>query len=239
MRAFMMLLLSGIFVSPAFAQTSLRVQPVTVDVVAPAQASSVTLQNSGKTAVAIQVQVFEWTQVDGADVYRPTTEVVPSPPRAMSEPGIGYTVRLARTGNTAISGEKAYRLWIDEMPPAHPPKPEGAAVDVRIRYDIPVFFHQQGAKPALTWRAYRVRDNLYVEAINSGTQHQRIEQLAVDTARGPWPVTPGLAGYVLAGSTRSWRVPPRNDLPQGRADVDLIAKVGGSEMRKSILIGQR
>ncbi len=239
MRAFMMFLLTGICVSPAFAQTALRVQPVTVDVVAPAQASSVTLQNRGKTPISLQVQVFEWTQVDGADVYRPTTEVVASPPRAMMEPGVGYTVRLARTGNTAISGEKAYRLWINEQPPAQPPKTEGGQVDVRIRYDIPVFFHQPGAKPALTWRAFRERGNLYVGASNSGTGHARIEQLAVDTARGPWPVTPGLAGYVLAGSSRSWRVPPRNDLPQGRADVDLIAKVDGGEMRKSILIDQR
>jgi fimbrial chaperone protein len=219
----------------AFAQSSLRVQPLTVDVHAPAQASALTLQNTSPNPITVQLRVFEWTQADGADRTVPTTDVVASPPSTTIPGGATYTIRVARTAGVVSSGEKAYRLWVDELPTASPERPAGRAVDIRIRYDLPVFFGEAAAAPNLSWRTFRSGGQLVVEATNRGSGHARVQGLKVgDVSFGE-----GLNGYVLAGSTRRWTSPAGATPPPANANVTLVAGVGGREVREAITVANR
>ncbi len=190
------------------AQTALRIQPLTVEVTSPSQASSITLQNRGANPISLQARVFEWSQADGQDRVVPTTDVVASPPAMTIPTGQSYTVRLARTAGAVNAGEKSYRLWIDELPKPAAPMPNGGGeVDVRLRYDLPVFFKEGNPQPSLAWRAYRSGNQLVVEASNSGPGHARIEGLHVDGGQDTVSFGKGLNGYVLPGATRRWIAP--------------------------------
>lgn len=219
----------------ASAQTSFRVQPITVDVRAPSQATAVTLQNTGNTPVSLQLRVFEWTQTDGGDTIRPTTDVVVSPPAATVPGNATYTVRVARTAGAVTTGEKSYRLWIDEIPVTATKKDDDAAVDVRLRYDMPLFFGAANIAPDVVWTAYRSGDSLVVEATNRGAKHARVVGLQVgDVSFGK-----GLNGYVLPGATRRWISPAGAKLPPANASVTLVAGVGTVAVRAPLKIANR
>lgn len=220
----------------AGAQAALRVQPLSVEVSSPSQASSITLQNNGNETISLQMRVFEWTQEGGQDRLVPTTEVVASPPVARIAPGSNYTIRLARTVGAAAPGtEEAYRLWVDELPPASLARSEGGRVDVRLRFDLPVFFRGAGASPSLGWNARRVGDDVVVDGTNSGSAHARIEGLAVRAGANEVSFGAGLNGYVLANSTRRWSRSVADAALAG-ATLTVVTGVGGDEARQTVAL---
>ncbi|MBM7405980.1 fimbrial biogenesis chaperone [Sphingomonas molluscorum] len=210
-----------------------------VDVTAPAQASSVTLQNTGREPISLQIRIFDWSQAGGEDKLVPTTDVVASPPAVSIPAGAAYTVRIARTGNTDAAGEKSYRMWVDELPRPTPSRAGGGEVDVRIRYDLPVFFHPAGVRTELSWRAYRTGSELVIEATNRGSRHARIQDLKLQTAKGNVSFGEGLAGYVLAGSTRRWTQPIAKLPSTSDGTATVVAGVSGSETRQPVTIATR
>ncbi|MFS0850188.1 molecular chaperone [Novosphingobium panipatense] len=216
----------------AAAQASLRVEPLRVVVSAPSQASAITLQNTSAEKVSVQIRVFEWSQANGKDTLTPTTDVVVSPPATTIPGGASYTIRVARTAGAVASGEKSYRLWVDELPAAERKRAEARTVDILIRYDLPVFFGTANASSRLSWKAYKSGGRLLVEATNTGTGHARVEALAV----GNVSFGSGLNGYVLPGSMRRWTSAANTPLPATNANLTLVAEVGDREVRAPITI---
>ncbi|MBO9623160.1 MAG: molecular chaperone [Sphingomonas sp.] len=223
-----LLALSG----PAFGQSSLRVQPLMVAVAPPSQASAITLQNTSPNPISLQLRAFEWSQAGGADRLKPATDVVVSPPATVIPGGAAYTIRIARTSGPVTTGQKSYRLWIDELPAAGAKRAAGRAVEVRIRYDLPVIFGMPTAASNLSWRARRSGGDVVVEATNNGTGYGRVEGLRLgDVSFGR-----GLNGYVLPGSTRRWTAPASASQLAANANTALVATVGTSETRVPITI---
>lgn len=216
---------------PAYAQMGLRLSPLAIDIPAPAQASSITLQNTGAGPLSLQMRVFAWSQADGRDQLSATDEVVASPPAARIPPGAAYTIRVARVGSDRA--DKNYRLWIDELPPAEPPRAAGGQVAVRVRYDVPVFFHQPGAVSKVSWRAYRSGDDLVVEASNSGLRSERVQGLKIESPKGELTFGRGLNGYVLAGAARRWSAPAAV-IAGDVGPFTLVASDGNRETRQAI-----
>ncbi len=239
MRRVAILAAVAAFLAPvaAGAQAALRVQPLSVDVTSPSQASSITLQNNGPEILSVQLRVFEWTQADGQDQLAPTTDVVASPPVARIAPGSSYTIRIARTVGAAAAGsEKSYRLWVDELPPAALSRAEGGQVDVRLRFDLPVFFHSAGSSPTLSWSSRKAGDDLVLEATNSGSGHARIEALELRTGSDEVSFGEGLNGYVLANSTRRWTAPSGSANALGGGNATVVTGVGDSETRQTVAL---
>lgn len=204
----------------------------------PAQASSLTLDNRGTDEISLQVRIFEWSQIDGEDQLTPAADVVASPPAVRIPAGGSQTIRVARTGGSAVEGERSYRLWIDELPQAAPPAQSGGRVDVRMRYDLPLFFRDRGAEPQLSWRAYRSGDALVVEAENRGSGRARIQGLRIEGAGGELSFGAGLNGYVLPGAAQRWTAAAGSSFPPG-GEVTLVAAVGDRETRQAITLAGR
>jgi len=222
----------------AHSQAAMRVQPLTVDVVSPSQASAVTLQNNGKEDLSLQMRVFKWSQVDGRDHLEPTTEVVASPPVARIPPGSNYTIRLARTAGPVAAGQEAsYRLWVDELPPAVLLRDEGGQVDVRLRFDLPVFFRGEGTSPAVSWDVRQSGSEVVVEATNSGSSRARIQGLEVHSGTDSLSFGQGLNGYVLASSSRRWTATAGSNV-QAFADgtATVVTGDGGDENRQTVAL---
>jgi len=239
MRTALFLAATAAFLTPATAgaQAALRVQPLSVDVASPSQATAITLQNNGNEAISLQMRVFEWSQADGQDQLTPTTEVVASPPVAKIAPGSSYTVRIARTaGAVAAGSEASYRLWIDELPPATERRNEGAQVAVRMRFDLPVFFHGADTSPKLSWNARKADGALVLDATNSGSRHARIEGLQLREGDDVVSFGNGLNGYVLANSTRRWTAPAGSATALEGGSATVVTGIGDDESRQAIAL---
>jgi fimbrial chaperone protein len=186
---------------------SLQVAPVLVEVPTPAATATLKLRNEGTKPLDAQIRIFRWTQADGADLLTPTEEVAASPPLASLRPSTDYTVRIVRTSKEPVVKEEAYRLLIDELPT--PATGSVAAVNIALRYSIPVFFTVPGvAAPKLSWDLQQRANKPVIVVSNAGDRRVRLAKLKFTDGKGAIAsFGEGLAGYVLGRSSRSFEVP--------------------------------
>lgn len=217
-------ILGTLAITPHAHAGSLQVAPVSIEMKAPAQASSLMLRNPGKNPLKAQVRVFRWSQVNGQEALEPATDLVASPPMATVAPGKDYVVRLVRLAKQPAVAEETYRIIVDELP--EPGSVKGTGLDIAFRYSVPVFVTpEQGGKPALTWSVAQRDGNSIITAVNQGDRRVRIADLkAGASASRQVEVSRGLAGYVLARSSMSW-VAPGSVQGSGSAPV-LITALG-------------
>lgn len=211
--------------APAAEAASLRVVPTLLDVASPTVATSIRVTNEGAAAVSVQVRVFRWTQVNGEDVLEPTTTVVVSPPIALLQPGVENVVRVIRTSPSPVIGEEAYRLLVDELPdPAAPP---AAGVNLLVRHSIPVFFGAAASAPDLRWSIAPAEGGYALTASNAGERRLRVADLELTDAAGRVAgAAPGLAGYVLGGSTATFVVSGSGLVPGSTASISARSEAG-------------
>jgi fimbrial chaperone protein len=188
---------------------SLQVEPVLVDVTAPGAASTVTLRNEGTTPIDAQIRVFRWSLVDGQEKLEPTDDVVASPPSMTLTPKGQYITRIVRVSKQPVVGEESYRLLVDQLPDLSQQK--NGAVNLMVRYSIPVFFGASNKKnPTVAWSLAVKGDKVTLVARNNGERRLRISALTLRDATGrSVSFGAGLAGYALGQSTKTWTVPGR------------------------------
>ena len=193
--------------SSALQAASLSVAPVTVEVLAPGATAVLTLRNDSERPLEAQIRVFRWTQVNGEEKLVPTEGVVASPPLVTLQPKADYTVRIVRVTKTPVVGEESYRLLVDELP--DPARKRNAAVNIVLRYSIPVFFVAgESSEPKLSWTIQPRGNRIYLIAANTGDRRVRISQLRLRDAKGATvSFGDGLTGYALGRSTMRWAVP--------------------------------
>jgi len=183
----------------------LSINPVLLDLVAPAAASVLTLRVSGEDAT-IQVRVMRWTEVGGKELLTPTGDVVASPPIVKVTPNADYVIRIVRVAPQPVVGEESYRVLVDQLPNlAHQ---SGQAVKILIRQSIPVFFQSPDlAPPKVSWSLVRQNGMAVLRATNAGYERLRIASLKLHDAAGTVSFGDGLNGYVLAHSSMDWVLP--------------------------------
>ncbi len=186
---------------------SLQVTPISIDVAAPATATTVNLTNPGNGGLKAQIRVYRWSMVDGQEHLEPATDVVASPPMAVLKPNTEYTVRIIRTSKQPVTTEETYRLLVDEIPDKSALVKN--SVNMAFRYSIPVFFAPAGGSHAdLKWTVEQKNGKTYVSATNTGSRRVRLSDLSVGNASGKKAlIAKGLAGYVLAHTSKSWVAP--------------------------------
>jgi len=157
--------------------------------------------NPSTRPVGVQVRAFAWDQVDGKDVYTPTTEVTVSPAIIVIEPGVTQIFRVARR-ELPPQGERRYRIAIDQLPD---PELEGNGRTVtRVRMTLPVFIDRASAAPAVL--AWSIKGNT-LNVANSGQQTARMVNLSLTNAAGELPIEGASLHYVQGGSRLSWTLP--------------------------------
>ncbi|MCE6981864.1 molecular chaperone, partial [Pseudomonas frederiksbergensis] len=106
--------------APLQAATSVLIWPIDPVLEANQKAGALWLENRGDAPANLQVRVFAWRQGEFDDQYQAQREIIGSPPVANIAPGQKQLIRLTRTGNSPVGQEQAYRIIIDEIPPALP-----------------------------------------------------------------------------------------------------------------------
>lgn len=201
---------------------TLQISPVMIDLPADANATGLTLRNSGSKPIYGQVRVYRWSQAGGEDELTPTQEMVASPPLIEIGAGAEQLVRLVRTAPAASNVEQSYRILIDELP--EPDATPSNGVAIRLRYSVPVFIDPGSGptgQPHLAWRLHHAEAGWTLEVANTGGRRAQIAGVEiVDGSGHAFPINRGLLGYALAGSMRQFAL----SLPQS-ADLNGTLKV--------------
>ena len=191
----------------AAAASQLRVEPVLLEIDAPAAAGTLTLRNEESSEVTVQTRVVRWSQTNGKETLEETTEVVASPPAVTLAPGADYVVRVVRVSRQPLRGEEDYRVLVDQLPRAG--RQQNRAVNLLVRQSIPVFFRSRELElPNVSWSMRSEAGKVIVAASNAGDERLRIASLRLrDSSGATFSFGNGLVGYVLGRSSMSWIAP--------------------------------
>lgn len=189
----------------AHARGQLQTRQTGIDLPAGARAGRLVLANSGDAPVAAQVRVYAWSQDGTDDQLVPSDQLLATPVIVEIPAGGEQLVRVVRATAATPARERAYRVVVDELP-GDPRAGAGVAVTVRMRYLIPVF--ERATDPAPASLRCRVHSARLACENRGGRAAQLGASTIVDAAGHKIVITPGLLGYVLAGSARSWALDP-------------------------------
>ena len=204
----------------AAAHAQVVINPVVVEFGPRQRVASVTisLSESAPRPMRLQAEVLSWQQdLQGADVTRPSTDLLVTPPIAELRPGQKQLYRVALRGPRQGSGELAYRLVLEDVAPPAPAAPAAEAPDIsirlRMRYDLPVLLapagpvvHQLRWKPCAAAPADG-RSLACVRLFNAGNRRVKVQSLTL--SGGNWEQTLALneGANVLSGAEREWHIP--------------------------------
>ena len=176
------------------------VSPIRIDMDRGARSGAITITNDEQAEpLRAQLRLFEWTQdANGKDDYQVNEDLLYFPSLMTLEKGEQKLVRVGLK-TPAFEREKAYRLFIEELPA--PPAAGAARVAIAVRFGVPIF-----VKPAQE----DVRGNidklsmekgiLRVGVRNTGNVHFTIKSI---TAISSDALSQEVAGwYLLAGAAR-------------------------------------
>lgn len=179
------------------------VTPIRAELKPGAMSETITVTNDSATRLRVGVKLMEWTQdADGKDVYKESGDLVYFPRQMDVEPGAKRLVRVGAK-SPAVGSERAYRLFIEEMP--DPNAPASTAVTFYFRFGVPIFVPPAGGKPVLEIGDPKLEKGRLSQPItNAGNQHLRLTRLTVSNDKG---FQQDLAGwYSLAGTARNYTI---------------------------------
>ena len=209
------------------------VSPIRIDLGPAMRSAVVTVANDDDRKLYFQVKLFSWTQsATGDDHLEDSGDLIFFPQIFTVE---AKDKRLLRVGvKSPPSGpERAFRLFIEEMPDPNAPAPGGAQVAVRLRFGVPVFVSsgKGDAQPEIE-PGESAMGTLRVVIRNGGERAIRFEELTAQAGDRVVARTPGW--YVFPGVTRAFSLPvAREQCPLPRS-LEVRAVADGKEVRRTV-----
>ncbi|MDI3452012.1 fimbria/pilus periplasmic chaperone [Acinetobacter sp. V89_4] len=190
---------------------SIRLSPVSVEILSDQSASSISLYNQSNESSDLQVRVFEWRQNAGQDQLIPTDEIAVSPPFLKLQPNDSYNLRVVRINPVPVSGEQTYRIIIDELPKPIDNRKVDQGINVLLRSSLPLFVVNKDAITKLTWSIQQEQNNSSLIINNVGNRHALLSNLTLvdTTANKSYAIKVNTVnGYILAGKARNFNISP-------------------------------
>ncbi|MGE5792094.1 MAG: molecular chaperone [Bacteroidota bacterium] len=209
--------------------SSIQVDPIRVDFEPGATSATLFVRNSGDAAVVLQAELNDWTMDEAGERYSPTSALIVAPPVMTIAAGAEQVVRLGLRAAADPSRERAFRLFLTEVPP--PPQPGFRGLQVALRVGIPVFLRPAAkTPPRLEWSAARTASGeIRVSVANDGTAHVRLLSLEAIAAGAATPAASQGPAYVLAGSRRTFTLAPPPGAAAERVRVKIATEHGQQE----------
>ena len=183
---------------------ALTVLPVGIQMAPGQLATTLTVINQGDGETSFQVRAFAWSQPGpGDDRLAATDDLLASPPLGTITAGATQVVRIVLR-RPAPTQEASYRILLDQLPaPATP-----GTVRIALRLSIPVFVEPVARiAPHLQWRVESGGGQAWLVAVNEGSRHETVRDIVLAAVRGgALRVEAGASPYILAGTTRRWRI---------------------------------
>ena len=108
--------------------------------------------------------------------------------------------------------EATYRIFFDQLTPPG----DAGRVHVALRLSIPVFAEPTDRLTSdVQWRIVNQDGRLWLVAVNNGSLHETIRDMALKTADGAsFKIVVKSPPHILAGGTRRWLIETKGPLPQ-------------------------
>lgn len=179
------------------------VSPIRIDLDRVTRTGSITVSNDDSASpLRVQADAVAWTQdADGNDHLEATGELTFLPRIMTIAPNDRQLVRVG-IRIPATSQEKAFRLFIEELPEPRKPGESGASIAVRVRFGIPVFVKplKEEIKGEID-RAEISRSTVQIRLRNQGNVHLAVKSVEVKGADGFSRQVSGW--YLLSGAART------------------------------------
>lgn len=228
--------------------TPFSVSPVRVYFAGRTNTGLLTVKNPNPNPVRLQLSTFSWDQSsEGKTLLAPTEDIIAFPLLLNLQPG---EERKLRVGTKVPPGEreKAYRVFVEELPTIEPPAQQSAATQINflLRLGIPIFVapaksELKGEIENLAVRAGRVSFQLK----NTGNVHFATNNFNIKGYSPDGKVVfeghPKI-GYILGGRTKLFDLElPAKDCSKANAiAVEVTAQSSNSgqqsKLRKAIAL---
>jgi len=169
---------------------------------------TLTIRNEHDEPVTLQFETMEWSQdAQGQDAYVPTKDLVLFPKIVTVAAHSDKLIRLGYQGPTVTNQERAYRVYLTELPVS---KPGQATLQMAMRLGLPVFISPAQGHPTLEIIAIAVtQDMARLLVKNPSNQHAYVKTIRVagQAASGAELFTGEGAGwYLLPGNQRTFPI---------------------------------
>jgi fimbrial chaperone protein len=122
----------------SYATNSLNVSPIRFDLSIKQTFDVLTLTNDGDQPSIVQIQPYLWTKKGKADVYTKTQDLLISPPIVTIPPHSAQIIRIVLRRSPDPTTQLKYRIYAQEIP-SHKSNQQGKAVQIALRFGIPVY----------------------------------------------------------------------------------------------------
>jgi P pilus assembly protein, chaperone PapD len=215
---------------------SFQVTPVQARLSASQPVVALTVRNTGANPAVIQLQAMAWSQQAGKDVYAPAPDMLATPPIFSLPVGATQVIRVGSRQPPDAGGERAYRLFLREVPPA--PKPGFQGLRMALQIALPVFVVSATTiAPNLHWQAApATAGRLRISVVNRGSAHARLARFNLfhtgDARALPMPPQ---TVYVLAGATHEWLIEPGSAVATG-TPLHLTAQTDTGTLQADLVV---
>jgi fimbrial chaperone protein len=204
-----------------------RVSPIRLDLGREAKSGVVTVINESDDRLQVQMTAMEWTQdAEGKDHYGESDDILFFP-RLMIFDKKEEKILRAGIRVPATAKEKAYRLFIEEIPGPRKQQ-EGTTIAIAIRFGVPIFVHPLKEEARGTVGLPAMSDGtLRIPVTNSGNVHFVIQSILVKgkNGKGEEILSKELGGwYLLAGASRVYSTPIASEVCGNLAGVEIEVK---------------
>jgi fimbrial chaperone protein len=229
------LVLFAVVASSAIAG-SFQVSPVSATLTRVESVSALTVRNTGTQTAVIQLEAMAWSQPDGRDQYALAADILATPPIFTIAPGGTQVIRVGSRRPPGTT-ERAYRLFLREVPP--PPKPGFSGLRMNLQISLPIFVLQDAAvAPQLEWQVERTSaGQTLIHVTNRGQKHARLSRFKLSTTIGdkPLPMEDHIV-YVLPGATHDWLL--NTPIAPG-SKLHLAAQSDGRSIQTDLIVAEK
>ena len=213
-----------------------QVVPIRLDLGAGAKSGVLTVKNRSDETLNVQLKAFEWSQdQDGKDKYEETADLIFMPKIATLEKQGEQVVRVG-VKIPATTREKAYRLFIEEIP--KPRKAESTSISIAIRFGVPIFVKplKEEIKGDVE-RFEAVNGELSAVVTNSGNTHFNITAVnfRLRNAKGDELFSKESKGwYLLGGVSRRYSAPFPPEICREATALEVDVKSDKLDLKKRV-----
>ena len=216
------------------------VNPIQIFLAGQTRSAILTVQNTSGEPLRFQLNAFAWAQDSaGLMLLTPTSEIIFFPRLLTLAPG---EQRIVRVGTSVPTGpvERAYRIFVEELPPSTQQATPPGQVRVLARMGIPIFVEARTGRAELRLiPPTQQPGRLVFELRNTGTKHAVPQTIRV---RGHGPAGETVwegeqeGWYILAGEHRLYEMPfPREECVK-TSTVAVEVKAGEQTLTERLAI---
>lgn len=184
------------------------VSPLSLQFSPQTKTAVITITNEDKKDLTLRIRPMRWTQdANGEDIYKETDDLVIYPLRLEKMKPSDKKIIRAGINELNEEGEKAYRLYLQEIAPPQEPGKNLTRLSVLVDVGVPIFVSKGDAKQnaTITQIATQSPNSITLRIANLGTGHIRINQIT--TREDKIFVENPAIRYVFPGVTRTFSIP--------------------------------